>query len=165
VGDGDADDGGWVTDTVSLDRLAAATAAVLEVPLVVASVFDGARQIFVGAHGLIEPLCSTRWTDQSSLMCRSVAEHGRPIVVQDRRRAPPDVVQGWGGFVMAAYACVPLPGGDGTPIGALAAIDSSRRTWRGRDLVVLRAFADATAIAAACATTTIGWPRPRSTTS
>jgi diguanylate cyclase (GGDEF)-like protein len=132
------------SDQEILDRLAAAVAAVAQVRAVVASVFDGGRQVFAGAHGLVEPWRSVRWTDEVSPLCRTVAETGRPTLIQDARRRKLDGAPGrWAGVDLTGYAGVPLRSRTAATLGTLAAISSVPRAWLARDLIVLRSFGDA----------------------
>jgi GAF domain-containing protein len=125
----------------TLDRLAAAVATLLEVPLVLFTlVYDG-RVDVVGAHGLVAP----KLPDQPSALCREVALSRRPILVQDaKQRLSEQTRRGWE-LELVAYAGVPLPLGDGTRRGALIAFLPVRRAWQGRDVHVLRSFAETAA--------------------
>jgi diguanylate cyclase (GGDEF)-like protein len=124
----------------SLDRIASAAAAVLDVPLVLISVLDGPRQAYVGSHGL-----SKLGGNEPSSLCREVATTRRPIVMQDaRRRLLADTRDAWG-FDVIGYAGVVLNLLDPARGGALAALTPARRAWQSRDLDVLRCFADAAA--------------------
>src|SRR5687767_6954680 len=83
----------------SLDRIASAAAALLDVPLVLISSFDGRRQVYVGSHGLAKLRAN-----KPSPLCREVASAGRPIVMQDVRRRLPAAARGVCGFELVAYA-------------------------------------------------------------
>jgi GAF domain-containing protein len=124
----------------SLDRIASAAAAVLDVPLVLITMFDGPRPSYVGSHGLAK----VRHNEPSPL-CLEVATTGRPIVMQDARRRLPAAARGVWGFELVAYAGVALNPLDPTCVGALAALTPARRAWQSRDLNLLRCFADAAA--------------------
>lgn len=124
----------------SLDRIAGAAAALLDVPLVLISAFDGERQIYVGAHGLTDARAN-----ETSPLCRDVAIAGRPIVMQDARRRLPAAARGAWGFELVAYAGVALKLLDPARVGALAALSPARRAWQSHDLHVLRCLADAAA--------------------
>lgn len=114
----------------SLDRTASGATALLEVPLVLISVLDGARQEILGAHGLAKHGVQGK---APCALCRDVALSGRPIIVQDARsRLPPAARHGWGPLVL-----------DGGRAGALAAFGPARRTGQSRDLLALRSLADA----------------------
>jgi diguanylate cyclase (GGDEF)-like protein len=123
----------------SLDRIASAAAALLDVPLVLISVFDGPRQIFVGAHGL------GKSANELSPLCREVAIGGRPIVMQDARRRLPAACRGVWGFELVGYAGVALNLLDPSRTGALAVLTPARRGWQSNDLHVLRCLAGAAA--------------------
>jgi diguanylate cyclase (GGDEF)-like protein len=125
----------------SLDRIArGAAAALLDVPLVLISIVDRARRIIVGAHGLAAHDLQGK---DSCALCRDVAFSGKPIVVQDvRSRLTPADARDWGPELVA-YAGVPLSIMEGTRVGTLAAFAMARRTWQSRDLLVLRALAEA----------------------
>jgi diguanylate cyclase (GGDEF)-like protein len=124
----------------SLDRIASAGAALLDVPLVLISVFDGPRQIYVGSHGLAKMRA-----DEPSPLCREVATAGRPIVMQDARRRLPAAARGVWGFELVAYAGVALNLLDPSRQGALAVLTPTRRSWQSQDLHILRCLADAAA--------------------
>lgn len=124
----------------SLDRIASAAATLLDVPLVLISVFDGPRQIYVGSHGLPKMRA-----DEPSPLCREVAIAGRPIVMQDARRRLPAAARGAWGFELVAYAGVALNLLDPSRVGALAVLTPARRAWQSRDVHVLRCLADAAA--------------------
>ena len=125
----------------SLDRIADGAAALLDVPLVLISVLDRARQMVVGSHGLakVPGLCG----DDLSPLCREVAIGCRPIVIQDARSKLSDPARhGWG-FELTGYAGVPFARRDPGHGGALAAFAPDRRAWQTRDLIALRSFAQA----------------------
>ena len=122
----------------SLDRIASAAAALLDVPLALISVLDGARQIYVGSHGL-----PTMRTNEPSPLCREVATGGRPIVLQDARRRLPGAARGMWGFELVGYAGIALNLLHPSRTGALAVLTPARRAWQSRDLQVLRSLADA----------------------
>ena len=124
----------------SLDRIASAGAALLDVPLVLISVFQDARQIYVGSHGLAKMRA-----DEPSPLCREVAAAGKPIVMQDARRRLPAAACGVWGFELVAYAGVALNLHDPTRMGALAVLTPARRSWQSQDLHVLRCLGDAAA--------------------
>ena len=120
----------------SLDQIASAAAALLDVRLVLISVIDGPLQIVVGSHGLAKVRA-----DGPTPLCRDVATAGRPIVLQDaRRRLPARARSAWG-FELVGYAGVALSLRDPHRAGALAAVTSVRRAWQSHDLDVLRCLA------------------------
>lgn len=124
----------------SLDRIASAAAALLDVPLVLISVLDGARQSYVGSHGLAKMR-----TNEPSPLCRDVATVGRPIVLQDVRRRLPGAARGMWGFELVAYAGVALNLLHPSRTGTLAVLTPARRGWQSADLRILRSLADAAA--------------------
>jgi GAF domain-containing protein len=124
----------------SLGRIASAAAGLLDVPLVLISVFDGPRQMYVGSHGL-----ANMRANEPSPLCREVASAGRPIVMQDARRRLPAAARGVWGFELVAYAGVALNLLDPSRVGALAVLTPARRAWQSHDLHVLRCLADAAA--------------------
>jgi diguanylate cyclase (GGDEF)-like protein len=124
----------------TLDRIASAAAAVLDVPLVVISVLDGPHQIHVASHGL-----PAMRANESSPLCREVAIAGRPIMLQDARRRLPAAARGMWGFEPVGYAGVALNLHAPSRSGALAVLSPVRRAWQNHDLQVLRCFADAAA--------------------
>jgi diguanylate cyclase (GGDEF)-like protein len=124
----------------TLDRIARAAAAMLDLPLVLITVLDGPHQIHVGSHG---PHLGD--ANESSPLCRKVAVAGRPIMLQDVRRRLPAAARGRYGFELVGYAGVALTLLDPSRSGALAAFSPVRRAWRSHDLHVLRGFADVAA--------------------
>ncbi len=110
----------------------------LDVPLVLISVLDGPRQIYVGSHGLAKMRAN-----EVSPLCREVASAGRPIVMQDARRRLPAAALGAWGFELIAYAGVALNLLGPSRVGALAVLTPARRAWQSHDLHVLRCLADA----------------------
>jgi GAF domain-containing protein len=119
---------------ISLDRLAAGAAALLEVPLVLISLVD--RNVGTSLSGV--PV-----NDEPSPLSYEVAALGRPIISQDvRRRVPAGDPRGCG-FQLAAYAGLPFPIANGARLGAFAAFSPTARNWHDRDLLVLRSFAEA----------------------
>ena len=124
----------------SLDRIASAAAALLDVPLVLISLLDEGRQTYVGSHGLAK----TR-TNEPSPLCREVATAGRPIVLQDARRRLPRATHRVWGFELVGYAGVRLNLLHSSRTGALAVLTPAKRGWQTADLHVLRALADAAA--------------------
>lgn len=124
----------------SLDRIASAAAALLDVPLVLITLFDGPRPIYVGSHGLAKVRA-----DQPSPLCFEVATTGRPMMMQDARRRLPAAARGVWGFELVAYAGVALDPLDPACVGALAALTPARRAWQSGDLHALRCLADAAA--------------------
>jgi diguanylate cyclase (GGDEF)-like protein len=124
----------------SLDRIASAAAAMLDVPLVLISVLDGPRQIDVGSHGVPE-----MFANEPSPLCREVGITGRPIVLQDARRRLPTSTHRLGGFELVGYAGVALKLAVPSRIGTLAVFSPVRRAWQNHDLDLLRCLAEAAA--------------------
>ena len=124
----------------SLDRIASAAAALLDVPLVLISAFDGAHQSYVGSHSLPQMR-----ENETSPLCLEVATVGRPIVMQDARRRLPAAARGVWGFELVAYAGVPLTLRNPSRVGAMAVLSPVRRAWQSEDLDVLRHLAEAAA--------------------
>lgn len=122
----------------SLDQIASAAAALLDVPLVLISVLDGPQQSYVGSHGL-----STARANDPSPLCRDVATSGRPIVMQDARTRIPSSARGVWEFELVAYAGMALNLVDSSRTAALGALTPARRAWQTHDLQVLRCLADA----------------------
>jgi diguanylate cyclase (GGDEF)-like protein len=129
-----ADDHGVRLARRSLDRLASAAAALVGAPLVLISVVDGPRQIYVGSHGLAKVRAGN-----PSPLCRNVAFAGRPIVMQDARHRLPGSTNGPWEFELAAYAGVALP----SRAGAFAVLSPVRRAWQRHELDILRCLAEA----------------------
>ena len=122
----------------SLDQIAGAAAALLDVPLVLISILEGPMQSYVGSHGL-----SKMRVGEPSPLCRDVASSGRPIVMQDARTRIPASARGVWGFELVAYAGIALTLLDTSRAGAFGALTSARRAWQSHDLQVLRCLADA----------------------
>ena len=132
---------GVAAQRATLDRLAAAVAALLDVPLVLFTLVEAGRVDVVGAHGFVAP----QLPDQPSALCREVAVSRRPILVQDaKQRFSEQTRRGWE-LELVAYAGVPLPICEGVRRGALIAFLPVRRAWQGNDVHVLRSFAEAAA--------------------
>jgi GAF domain-containing protein len=123
-----------------LDRVAAAAATLLDVPLVLISVLDGPRQVYVGSHGL-----ARSHVNEPSPLCREVASAGKPIVMQDARTRLPAAARGVWGFELVSYAGVTLNLLDRSHAGTLAALAPSRRAWQDHDLQILHCLADTAA--------------------
>lgn len=110
----------------------------LGVPVAIVSIVDEHRQVFAGHCGLPEPWASLGETPLTHSFCQHVVESGHTLSVADAKAEPlvrdnlaiPDLG-------VAAYLGVPIHLPDGQLIGALAAIDTSPRTWTDKDLAVL----------------------------
>lgn len=125
----------------SLDQIASTAAALLlDVRVVLISVFDGELEIVVGSHGV-----GGVHADKPSSLCRDVATTRRPILVQDARRRLPGRMPDARGFDVAGYAGVPMSLRDPDRAGVFAAMTSVPRAWQGQDLHVLQALAAAAA--------------------
>ena len=74
----------------------------------------------------------------SHSFCQFVKKQNRPLVIEDASENPlvcdnlaiPDLG-------VRAYLGVPVHGPGGTPLGALAAIDSVARTWHSADVALM----------------------------
>jgi GAF domain-containing protein len=125
----------------TLDRIAAAAAIALNVPLVAITFLDQDRQVCIGSHGFVRE-------DRTlfSGFCLEVAVANRPIVIQDvRGRASSTGRRTWG-LDLVAYAGVPLVLLNGERSGAIGACTTARRAWQDRDLAILRALGDAATV-------------------
>jgi GAF domain-containing protein len=132
-----------MTAVQALDRIAVAVATVVDMPVAIITVVRDGEQVIAAAHGL-----DLRATDQRLsgplAACREVAQAGRPILVQDARRAHGGT--GAGSDAFAGYAGVPIISDEQVVLGTLAAFGPAPRTWHDRDMVVLRSFADVAAV-------------------
>src|SRR5689334_5573702 len=129
----------------ALDRITVAVATIVDIPAVVITVVRDGEQVFAAAHGLGDDGDSDGRRLRGALAsCREVAHAGRPIVVQDARRALRRELDGDG--AIAGYACVPIIADDHVVIGTLAAFGPAARTWHDRDVVVLRSLAEVAAV-------------------
>lgn len=134
---------GAVTDP-QLEPFTRLVARLIDVPIALVSLVDGARQFFPAAVGLSEPLASRHETPLTHSFCQHVVVSGTPLVVSDAGAHPlvctnlaiPDM-----GVV--AYAGMPLVDGDGRTLGSLCAIDTSPRKWTDAELETLRDLAAA----------------------
>jgi serine phosphatase RsbU (regulator of sigma subunit) len=119
-------------------------ARLLDVPVVLVSLVDDARQFFPAAIGLAEPYASRRETPLSHSFCQHVVTSQAPLVVTDAVEHPlvcanlaiPDM-----GVI--GYAGMPLVDRDGRTLGSLCAIDTSPREWTDDELNTLRDLAAA----------------------
>ncbi len=113
-------------------NLTALTRSVMNVPVALVSIVQPAmdRQYFKAQVGLPEPFASARQTPLSHSFCQHVRASDTPLIVADSRTHP---VLKHNGAVQAlnviAYLGMPITLPDGTPIGALCAIDSVPRDW------------------------------------
>ncbi len=120
-----------------LDGVASAIAILLDVPVVLISVIHDKRQVFVGAHGV-----ANDDADDVSPLSLEVATLNRPVLMQDARRHLVEGACDLRGVALFSYMGLPIAGDGGACLGAVSAFREHDRTWRGRDLVVLREFAE-----------------------
>ncbi len=114
------------------------------VPVALVSIVqpDNDRQFFAAAHGLPRPWSDRRQTPLSHSFCKHVASSGTALVVNNALKTPL-VRDNLAVSVLGvmAYLGVPIHWTDGTPIGALCAIDAQERQWTDADLARLESFA------------------------
>ena len=125
-----------------LDRLAAAVAAELGVPMVAVLLVSKAGQVFPGAFGLPEPVATDRSTPLSHSLTQLVATSGRPLVVADAQLEP-ELADRHTVAVLGirAWAALPLVDERGRPVGVLSAADDVPRDWRPEELAALQRWA------------------------
>lgn len=124
-----------------LNRLASLAARTLGTPICLISLITPEQQLVEGLfHPPARPV--SRVLDMVETPCRQVHREGAPLVIRDLREDP-----AWRGKPVAAmleiggYIGVPLAGHDGTPIGALCAVDHQPRDWSAEDIRTLSDFA------------------------
>ena len=125
----------------AFDTLTRLVSAALGVPVSLVSVVDADRQVFVSQVGLDGDLRETPLTHS---FCRHVADHRRPLVVDDARESP--LVADNGAVAdldVVAYLGVPVAAPDGHVIGALCAIDHRPHAWTADELRLLSSVAEA----------------------
>ena len=69
----------------AFDRYARIVRAVLDVPVALVTLLEPARQVFLGAVGLPEPIASERQTPLSHSVCQYVVADRAPLIVSDTR--------------------------------------------------------------------------------
>lgn len=118
-----------------LDRLVAVAARAVQVPVVLVSLVDTARQRFPSQVGLTEPWASRAETPLSHSFCQHVVRSGAPLVVYDAgatalvsgNQAIPDLG-------VRAYAGYPLRDESGNVLGSFCVIDTRPRDWTDGEL-------------------------------
>lgn len=122
------------------DVFTSLTSRILDVPVALVSVVEEGRdrQFFKSMFGLGGVWAERRQTPLSHSFCQYVKRDNRPLVVEN---APGDVrvcdnlaIPDLG---VVAYLGVPFHGADGAPLGALCAIDSTRRRWKKRHIKIM----------------------------
>lgn len=129
----------------TFDRITRLLCRVLGVPVALVSLVDEDRQFFKSQVGLGEPWASRRETPLSHSFCQLAVSTDQPLVVEDSVHDPR--VQGnlaISDLGVLAYAGVPVHGLEGTPLGALCAIDHAPRAWSDEDLALIAELADLT---------------------
>jgi diguanylate cyclase (GGDEF)-like protein len=125
----------------AFDRITRLVSALLDVPIATITLVDRDRQWFKSEQGL-----GIEETPRSQSFCaHTMTGHG-PMVIKDasadRRFIDNPLVTGHPGIRF--YAGVPLRAADGTPLGALCAIDSSPRDIEPHQLKLLADLANLT---------------------
>ena len=121
----------------SLTRLAT---RLLRTPVALVSIVEESkdRQFFTSQQGLPEPWATNRQTPLSHSFCQHVKKSGEPLVVADAREHPL-VCDNLAirDLCVVAYLGVPIAGPDGSPVGALCAIEPQAREWIEEDIEAL----------------------------
>lgn len=104
------------------------------------SIFDGDRQLFLGAIGLPDP--EAREIPLLESFCRFIKDQGCQLVVDDvstetRVAAHPLVAE----LHVRAYAGWQVTGDDGAVLGVLCAMDDHPRRWSSQELTALMELA------------------------
>lgn len=126
------------------DRLTRLAAHTLGVPVTFLSLVDHDSDFYKSAHGLPEPLATTRALGGETFCHFTLVSDG-VLVVEDARSHPllsqVPTVESLG---VVAYLGVPLLSADGHAIGAFCAVDTAPRSWSESDIDALVALARAT---------------------
>lgn len=126
--------GGSADET--FDRMTRLAARLLDVPVSLVSLVDGARQYFRGEFGTLpEPFASERGTDLEHSFCKHVVADDAPLVVADARED--DVLRSnlaVRDLNVIAYLGVPLRSARGDVLGSFCAVDFAPRAWTQRDI-------------------------------
>jgi len=126
----------------AFDRLTRIASSLLDAPVALVSLVDGARQFFKSAIGLAEPWATARETPLTHSFCKHVTADRAPLIVADAREHPVLrdnlAIQDLG---VIAYAGMPLIV-EGEALGALCVIDDQPRVWPEPQLRLLRDLAD-----------------------
>ena len=128
----------------SFDRLTRLASRLIGAPAAFISLVDEARDFYVSAHGLQEPVATSRqltgWT-----ICHYAVAGSEPLVIPDTRAHPVysqiPTVESLG---VGAYLGVPLVTAAGEALGSFCVIDFQPHEWRELDVDVLREFAEST---------------------
>ena len=127
----------------NFDRLTRLAQQLLDVPISLFSLIDGAHQLLKSARGLADGLVKEGKLPLSHSFCRHVVESGKPLAISDAREHPlvkdsPAVFEH--GFV--AYAGVPVFSAEGLLVGVFCAIDRRPRIWRSEEVNLLGELAE-----------------------
>lgn len=126
----------------SFDRLARLAARLLGVPVVVASLLEGERQLVLSAVGLREPVSGEQETPVPYPFCEEVVAAGQALFIGDVREHPlANDGRAVPGPHPVAYAGIPLRSGDGRVLGSFCAVDFHPREWTGEDISALQDLA------------------------
>jgi diguanylate cyclase (GGDEF)-like protein len=122
----------------ALDRLCRLAARVLEVPMALVTMVDGAKMVILGQSGLEGELAVERELPLSRTFCQHAVSMRRKLVIPDARLDPlvrdnPAVHE----YGVIAYAGVPLLLEDGEAAGALCVVDREPREWTADELRIL----------------------------
>lgn len=122
----------------AFQRVTELAARAIGVPIVIASLVDEHHQFLAGCVGI-----DVRQTTREVSFCAHAILSERPFVVADARKDPrfADNALVTGDPHIRSYAGIPLIAPDGHRLGALAAIDTQPRQFKGDDLLVLTELA------------------------
>jgi|GEM_PF-3457562 len=123
----------------AFDRLTRLAQRVLKASVVLVSLLDADRQVFLSARGLTGALADTRSLPISHLPCRHVVAGRAPLAIADTATDPrfhehPAVRE----YGIRAYLGVPLITAEGHALGAFCALDLQPRTWSSEETETLR---------------------------
>ena len=126
-----------------MDRLVRLACELLDAPIGLLTLVDAHRQFFYSAHGLPEPVASTRQTGLDYSICQYAVASRLPLIVTDTTDDPtlatnPAVTD----MGVRAYAGIPLITPGGYVIGVLCVIDTTARDWDDHQLATLAHLAD-----------------------
>ena len=127
----------------ALDRLTALTKEILKAPVVLVSLVDIDRQVFVSEQGLPEPWKTRAETPLSHSFCQHVVTEAKPLIVSDARedvRLKDNLAIRDLGVI--AYAGFPIVA-DSQVLGSFCAIHGTPHEWEATELRLLREFAEA----------------------
>ena len=104
------------------------------------SIFDGDRQLFLGADGLPDP--AAREIPLLESFCKYIKDHGCQLIVDDvqqetRVASHPLITE----LAVQAYAGWQVTGNDGEVVGVLCAMDDAPHHWTSGEITSLMELA------------------------